>query len=66
METLPLCVCKALSIHKCRGISVGPGKQWERVVVILPGKNQKNTPGMELVALSRVVDKESFAIDVDN
>ena len=66
METLPLRVCKALSIHKCQGFSVGPGKQWERVVIILPGKKQKNTPGMELVAVSRVVDKEFFAIDVDN
>ena len=46
--------------------SVGPGKHWERVVVILPGNNQKKTPGMELVAVSRVIDKESFAIDVDN
>eukprot|EP00957_Ditylum_brightwellii_P002901 221807-Ditylum_brightwellii.AAC.1 len=25
-----------------------------------------NTHGMELVAVSRVLDKESFAIDVDN
>jgi hypothetical protein len=31
MDTLPLRVYKAISIHKCQGISVGPGKQWERV-----------------------------------
>eukprot|EP00957_Ditylum_brightwellii_P125967 9603724-Ditylum_brightwellii.AAC.1 len=40
MGTLPLCVCEALSIHKCQEISVDP--------------------------VSQVVDKTSFAIDVDN
>eukprot|EP00957_Ditylum_brightwellii_P047607 3616124-Ditylum_brightwellii.AAC.1 len=42
LETSPIYVCKVISIHKCQGVSVGPGKQWERVVIILPDENQVN------------------------
>ena len=63
MTTLPLCVCKAISIHKCQGISVGNGHDWEKVVITLPTCDQIITPGMELVAVSRVIDKTNFAIN---
>ena len=63
MTTLPLRVCKAISIHKCQGISVGNGHDWEKVVITLPTCDQIITPGMELVAVSRVIDKTNFAIN---
>ena len=39
--TVPLRVCKAISIHKCQGISIGPGKRWEKVCINLPKKSKK-------------------------
>eukprot|EP00957_Ditylum_brightwellii_P036867 2791896-Ditylum_brightwellii.AAC.1 len=60
---LPLCVCKAISIHKCQGISVGNGHKWEKIVITLPTCDQITTAGMELIAVSQVVDKIDFAID---
>eukprot|EP00957_Ditylum_brightwellii_P042072 3186986-Ditylum_brightwellii.AAC.1 len=44
MDTFPLHVCKAISIHKYQGISAGPGKQWEMVVLILPRNKQMKIP----------------------
>jgi hypothetical protein len=58
-------VCKAISIHKSQGITVGPGKLWEKVVIALPGPNDRTTPGMEYVALGRATVKEAFAIYCD-
>ena len=37
----------------------------KRVALILPGNKQMKTPGMYLVAVSWVVDKTSFGIDVN-
>ena len=46
MKTIPLQICKSLSIHKSQGMTVGEGKQFKKVVVYLPvGRNQ--CPGLE-------------------
>eukprot|EP00957_Ditylum_brightwellii_P115162 8782831-Ditylum_brightwellii.AAC.1 len=63
MTTLPICVWKAISIHKCQGISVGNGHEWEKVVSTLPTCDQIITPGIELVAVSQVVENIDFAIE---
>ena len=61
MTAIPLQVCKALSIHKSQGMTVGEGKQFQKVIVYLP-LNGNKCPGMELVATSRAVELNDFAI----
>ena len=56
IETVPLRVCKAITIHKGQGITVGPGHDWENVVIYFVEGNKRSQPGLELVALSRVED----------
>jgi hypothetical protein len=63
--TLPLCVCKAISIHKSQGLTVGPGKVWERVVIAFCGETSQSTPGIEWVAFSRATVTKAFAIYSD-
>ena len=64
MTTIPLRVCNALTIHKSQGMTIGPGENFERAIVYLPDKSmkQKTTPGLELVAFSRVTSPEYLAI----
>lgn len=62
---MPLRVCKAITIHKAQGISIGPGNLWKRVVVALPETTDRKTPALELVALSRATDPGAFAISCD-
>ena len=54
-------ICKSLSIHKSQGMTVGEGKQFKKVVVHLPN-NRRIVPGLELVAISRAVSIQDFAI----
>jgi hypothetical protein len=61
MTAIPLQVCKVLSIHKSQGMTVGEGKQFQKVIVYLPINGNK-CPGMELVATSRAVELKDFAI----
>ena len=46
-------VCKAITIHKGQGITVGKGQDWENVVVYFVEGKGKSNPGLELVAMSR-------------
>ena len=63
ITTIPLRVCKAISIHKSQGITVGPGNAWEKLVVTLPREDAKHKlSGAELVAFSRVTDLNHIAI----
>ena len=56
-------MCKSLSIHKSQGMPVGQGKQFTKVVVHLPvGVGGNNCPGLELVAVSRAVELNDFAV----
>ena len=61
MSAIPLQVCKALSIHKSQGMTVGEGKQFKKVIVYLPNNGNKCT-GQELVATSRAVELNDFTI----
>ena len=64
ITTIPLRICKALTIHKSQGMTIGPNENFEKAVVYLPEKsqNQNNTAGLELVALSRVTSPKNLAI----
>ena len=59
---MPLRVCKALTIHKAQGMSVGPGNPLESAVIYLPEKGERTNPGSALVAISRVTDISFLAI----
>jgi hypothetical protein len=55
--TVPLRICKAISIYKSQGMTVGLGKDWEYVVVGFPCPNDRcNGSGQELVGISRATD----------
>ena len=62
VTSIPLRVCKAITIHKAQGMSIGPGKSFESVIVSLPEKGERTNPGSELVAFSRVTDISALAI----
>ena len=62
IQTIPLKVCVAITIHKSQGMTIGPGEQFERAVVFLPEPNAKSPPGLELVAFSRVSSPSDLAI----
>ena len=52
MTTIPLQVCKAITIHKCQGISIDNGEKWSKIVIVLPGSNSRlRAPGLECVAI---------------
>lgn len=64
VRALPLRCCKTLSIHKSQGMTVGPGKAFEYVTVHYPTVNSgdRSTPGLELVATSRVEKLDYLAV----
>ena len=64
ITTIPLRICVALTIHKCQGMTIGVGQTFERAVVYLPDTSTGTnvTPGLELVAMSRVTDPSLLAI----
>jgi hypothetical protein len=62
VTTVPLHVCKAITIHKAQGISIGQGHLWEGVVIALPEAMDRKMPALELVALSRATEPGAFAM----
>ena len=62
VTSIPLRVFKAITIHKAEGMSIGPGKPFESVIISLPEKGERTHPGSELVAFSRVTDISAIAI----
>ena len=62
ISTIPLRVCKAITIYKSQGITIGEDKVWKRVVVCLPTGRQRKTPGAELVGFSRATEPGRLAI----
>ena len=64
VSSLPLRCCAALSIHKSQGMTVGPGQLFEKVIIYYPAEpgTRSNTPGLELIALSRAMNIECLAI----
>ena len=63
ITTIPFRVCKAITVHKSQGITVGPGNIWEKLVITLPREDAKHKlSGAELVSFSRVTDFNHLAI----
>jgi hypothetical protein len=63
INALPLCCCAALSIYKSQGMTVGPGKPFEKVIIYYPTEAGRRTiPGLELVATSRAMNLNCLAI----
>ena len=63
ISALPLRCCAALSIHKSQGMTVGPNQPFEKVIIYYPVEpGRQNTPGLELVATSRAMSIECFAV----
>ena len=60
---VPLRVCKALTVHKCQGMTIGDGEVFDKVIIHLsePGRRQTQ-PGLELVAFTRVKSPDDYAI----
>ncbi len=66
MATIPLRVCKAITIYKSQGLTVGEGHVWELLVLQLPSiKGRPVTPGLEQTAFSRATTLDSLAILTD-
>jgi hypothetical protein len=62
MTTIPLRVCIAITIYKGQGITVGPGEEFERIVVHIPNNSSINVNGQELVQFSRAKDLKYIAV----
>ena len=62
ITTVPLRVCKAITVHKGQGITVGPGETWEKVVIYFIEGKKRSSCGIELVGLSRTADKKDLYI----
>ena len=62
MHSIPLRVCKAITIHKSQGMTIGDGQQFPYVVVHFPEASQHVTPGQVLVAFTRAIAPENFAL----
>ena len=56
VTAIPLRVCKAFTICKSQGLSVGPANPFESAVLYLPEKGKRTNPGSELGATSRFTD----------
>ena len=65
ITAIPLRVCVAITIHKSQGMTIGPGQTFKRAVVHLPEQGSRSPPGLELVALSRAMNPDCFAIGND-
>lgn len=75
VHAIPIRICKAITIHKCQGMTIGVEPvtteagthnkhPFKRAVVHLPPSGGKvgSTPGLDLVAFSRVTKLEYLAI----
>ena len=60
--SITLRVCKAITIHKGSGMSIGPAKSFESVIFSLPEKGKRTNPVSELVSFSRFTDISALAI----
>ena len=54
---IPLIVCKWITMHKPKGVSIRIGKDWYTAVINLPDKHINTRLGMELVGFSRTTPK---------
>ena len=63
---IPLRVCKALSVQKSQGMTVGEGEMFKKVIMYLLEEQQRKTPGIELTAVSRVKKGTDLAFGNDS
>ena len=54
VKYIPLRVCKAITIHKAQGMSIGSQEPFESVIIPLPEKGERTNPCSDLVVFSRV------------
>ena len=52
VTSIPLRVCKALTIHKSQGMNVGPDNPFKIIVTYFAEKKERTNPGSELVTIS--------------
>ena len=62
VSAIPLRFCVAMKIHKAQGMTVGKGMDFEKLIVYLTVAGKRTTPGLELVAFSRVKKPEDIAV----
>ena len=55
-------MCKAITIHKGQGITVGKGKEWPCVVIYFNEGKKRSQAGLELVAASRAESKHALFV----
>ena len=63
MTTIPLRNYKAITIYKSQGITAGPGKARDKVVVQLPTGRQRKITGSEIVVFFRASHITGLAIE---
>ena len=51
-----------MTIHKSQGMTVGEGMDFEKLIVYFTVAGQRTTPGIELVAFSRVKKLEDITV----
>ena len=62
MTTIPLRICKAISIYKCQGMTIGSSEMFSKIVVIiLRKKSRMNRPGNHMVAVSKIKESDDIA-----
>jgi hypothetical protein len=60
---IPLRPCKAITIHKSQGQSVGPNEVWKKILVeFLAAQARNKTPVLKQVAFSRATSIDCLAV----
>ena len=62
VSAIPLRLCIAMTIHKAQGMTVGERIDFKKLIVYLTVAGQRTTPGLELVAFSRLKKPEYTAV----
>ena len=51
--TIPQRVCNEIAIQKSQGMTVEPGKYFQKVIILLPEAAHNETLGLEFIGISR-------------
>ena len=52
ISTIPIRFCKAITIVKIQGMTIGTQQLFEKLIVFLPNFGSRTSPGLELVAIA--------------